>query len=411
MNSAEVLAHQVMHRIDELSAISETPGILTRRYLTAEHRRANELVGHWMSGAGMDTWQDAAGNIVGRYNSAQGNAPALIIGSHLDTVVNAGKFDGILGVLCGVACVQALFQTGRRLTYPIEVIGFADEEGVRFGTTYLGSRAVTGQLDPSTFEQTDAAGISFRQALADFGLDADQIGQAARHADDVLAFLELHIEQGPVLEALGRPAGAVTAINGQTRLSVTITGEAGHAGTVPMGLRRDALAVAAEGVLAVERECDGKDDVVGTVGILRVTPGAINVIPGEANLTVDIRGKDDVVLRNVVAEVSRAVRKAAEQRNCFAQISVLHEAVSAPCAERMIKIIERAIAAAGFEPCRMPSGAGHDAAAMAELCDVGMIFLRSERGISHNPAERTSEEDVAVGIDILLKVLDEMEGY
>ncbi|MCS5608103.1 MAG: Zn-dependent hydrolase, partial [Alphaproteobacteria bacterium] len=356
-------------------------------------------------------WQDAAGNIIGRYDSAQGNAPALIIGSHLDTVVNAGKFDGILGVLCGVACVQALFQTGRRLTYPIEVIGFADEEGARFGTTYLGSRAVTGQLDPSLFEQTDAEGKSFRQALADFGLDADQIGQAARRPDNILAFLELHIEQGPVLEALGRPAGAVTAINGQTRLSVTITGEAGHAGTVPMGLRRDALAVAAEGVLAVERECDGNDDVVGTVGILRVTPGAINVIPGEANLTVDIRGKDDVVRRNVVAEVSRAVRKAAEQRNCFAQISVLHEAVSAPCAERMIKIIERAIAAAGFEPCRMPSGAGHDAAAMAELCDVGMIFLRSERGISHNPAERTSEEDVAVGIDILLKVLDEMEGY
>ena len=411
MNSAEVLARQVMHRIDELSAISETPGILTRRYLTAEHRRANELVGHWMSGAGMDTWQDAAGNIIGRYDSAQGNAPALIIGSHLDTVVNAGKFDGILGVLCGVACVQALFQTGRRLTYPIEVIGFADEEGVRFGTTYLGSRAVTGQLDPSLFEQTDAAGISFRQALIDFGLEADQIGQAARHADDVLAFLELHIEQGPVLEALGRPAGAVTAINGQTRLSVTITGEAGHAGTVPMGLRRDALAVAAEGVLAVERECDGNDDVVGTVGILRVTPGAINVIPGEANLTVDIRGKDDVVRRNVVAEVSRAVRKAAEQRNCFAQISVLHEAVSAPCAERMIKIIERAIATVGFEPCRMPSGAGHDAAAMAELCDVGMVFLRSERGISHNPAERTSEEDVTAGINIMMKVLDEMEGY
>ena len=411
MNSAEVLARQVMHRIDELSAISETPGILTRRYLTAEHRRANELVGHWMSGAGMDTWQDAAGNIIGRYDSAQGNAPALIIGSHLDTVVNAGKFDGILGVLCGVACVQALFQTGRRLTYPIEVIGFADEEGARFGTTYLGSRAVTGQLDSSTFKQTDAAGISFRQALADFGLDADQIGQAARHADDVLAFLELHIEQGPVLEALGRPAGAVTAINGQTRLSVTITGEAGHAGTVPMGLRRDALAVAAEGVLAVERECDENDDVVGTVGILRVTPGAINVIPGEVTFTVDIRGKDDVDRRNVVAEVSRAVREAAEQRNCFAQISVLQEAVSAPCAERMIKIIERAIATVGFEPCRMPSGAGHDAAAMAEFCDVGMIFLRSERGVSHNPAERTSEEDVTAGINIMMKVLDEMEGY
>jgi len=411
MNSAEVLARQVMHRIDELSAISEMPGILTRRYLTAEHRRANELVGHWMSGAGMDTWQDAAGNIIGRYDSAQGNGPALIIGSHLDTVVNAGKFDGILGVLCGVACVQALFQTGRRLTYPIEVIGFADEEGVRFGTTYLGSRAVTGQLDPSTFEQTDEAGISFRQALADFGLDAGKIGRAARHADDVLAFLELHIEQGPVLEVLGRPAGAVTAINGQTRLSVTITGEAGHAGTVPMSLRRDALAVAADGVLAVERECDENDDVVGTVGILRVTPGAINVIPGEVTFTVDIRGKDDVDRRNVVAEVSRAVREAAEQRNCFAQISVLHEAVSAPCAERMIKIIERAIATVGFEPCRMPSGAGHDAAAMAELCDVGMVFLRSERGISHNPAERTSEEDVTAGINIMMKVLDEMEGY
>ena len=223
--------------------------------------------------------------------------------------------------------------------------------------------------------------------------------------------MELHIEQGPVLEALGRPAGAVTAINGQTRLSVTITGEAGHAGTVPMGLRRDALAVAAEGVLAVERECDENDDVVGTVGILRVTPGAINVIPGEVTFTVDIRGKDDVDRRNVVAEVSRAVREAAEQRNCFTQISVLHEAVSAPCVERMIKIIERAIATVGFEPCRMPSGAGHDAAAMAEFCDVGMIFLRSERGVSHNPAERTSEEDVTAGINIMMKVLDEMEGY
>ena len=411
MNSAEVLARQVKLRIDELSAISETPGILTRRYLTAEHRRANELVGHWMSGAGMDTWQDAAGNVIGRYDGAQGNAPALIIGSHLDTVVNAGKFDGMLGVLCGVACIQALFQTGRRLSYPIEVIGFADEEGARFGTTYLGSRAVTGQLDPSTFEQTDAAGISLRQALADFGLDADRICQAARRPDDILAFLELHIEQGPVLEVLGRPAGAVTAINGQTRLSVTITGEAGHAGTVPMSLRRDALAVAAEGVLAVERECDENDDVVGTVGILRVTPGAINVIPGDVTFTVDIRGKDDVDRRNVVAEVSQAVREAAEKRNCIAQFSAIHEAISAPCSERMIEIIERAIAAVGFKPGRMPSGAGHDAAAMAELCDVGMIFLRSEGGISHNPAERTSQEDIAIGINIMMKVLDEMEGY
>ena len=410
MNSVEPLATEVMARIDELAAISETPGQLTRRYLTAEHRQVNAVVGQWMVAAGMTVHQDAAGNIVGRYEGVPGDGPALIMGSHLDTVVNAGKFDGMLGVLCAIACVQALSQQGRRMTFPIEVIGFADEEGVRFGTTYLGSRAIAGNLDPQTLDRTDNDGISFRQAMTEFGLDAATIGAAARQAGEVMAFLELHIEQGPVLEALDLPAGAVTAINGQTRLSVAITGEAGHAGTVPMTLRRDALAVAAEGVLAVETICGEGDDVVGTVGIIQASPGAINVIPGDVTFTVDVRARDDPARRDAVAAVIRAIRAAAERRGCIAQITVLHRAASAPCSENMTAVIERAIADVGITPTRMPSGAGHDAAAMAELCDVGMIFLRSDGGISHNPAERTSREDIAAGIKVMLAVLDQLEG-
>ena len=410
MNSVEPLATEVIARIGELAAISETPGQLTRRYLTAEHRQANAVVGQWMVAAGMTVHQDAAGNIVGRYEGVPGDGPALIMGSHLDTVVNAGKFDGMLGVLCAIACVQALSQQGRRMTFPIEVIGFADEEGVRFGTTYLGSRAIAGNLDPQTLDRTDNDGISFRQAMTEFGLDAATIGAAARQAGEVMAFLELHIEQGPVLEALDLPAGAVTAINGQTRLSVAITGEAGHAGTVPMTLRRDALAVAAEGILAVETICGEGDDVVGTVGIIQASPGAINVIPGDVTFTVDVRARDDPARRDAVAAVIRAIRAAAERRGCIAQITFLHRAASAPCSENMTAVIEQAIADVGITPTRMPSGAGHDAAAMAELCDVGMIFLRSDGGISHNPAERTSREDIAAGIKVMLAVLDQLEG-
>ncbi len=409
MNSAEALACEVMQRIDKLAAVSEDADILTRRYLTDEHRRVNRLVGEWMAAAGMESRQDAAGNIVGRYEGSQPGSPALLIGSHLDTVVNAGKFDGMLGVLCGIACVQALSRTGKRKSYPIEVIGFGDEEGVRFGTTYLGSRALAGKLDPETLERTDGDEVSFRQALSDFGLDAEQIGQAARGPEDVKAFLELHIEQGPVLESLGLPAGIVTAINGQTRLSVVVTGEAGHAGTVPMTLRKDALTVAAQGVLAVEEICAGMEDVVGTVGIMRTAPGAINVIPGEVNFTVDVRAREDASRRDAVAAIIRAIRAAADKRGAEARINVFHEATSAPCAPNMMDAIERAVTACGIQPVRMTSGAGHDAAAMTELCDVGMIFLRSDGGVSHNPAERTSETDIAAGIRIMLAVLDELE--
>ncbi|MFP6749213.1 MAG: allantoate amidohydrolase [Alphaproteobacteria bacterium] len=410
MNSPEALARQVMARIDELAAISETPGALTRRYLTDEHRRANELVAGWMTAAGMAAHQDAAGNMVGRYQAARGSGPALLMGSHLDTVVNAGKFDGMLGVLCAIACVQALSRAGRRLSYPIEVIAFADEEGVRFGTTYLGSRAITGKLDCTAFERRDADGISFRRALSEFGLDAENIGQAAYAGREVKAFLELHIEQGPVLDEMHRPAGIVTAINGQTRLSVVIAGQAGHAGTVPMALRRDALAAAAEGVLAVESICAGMEDVVGTVGILRTTPGAINVIPGEVSFTVDVRAKEDGARRDAVARVIRAIRAAAEKRQAEAKVTVFHEATSAPCSPGMMDAIERAMVGLGIEPVRLPSGAGHDAAAMSALCDVGMIFLRSDGGISHDPAERTTEADVAIGIKVMLAVLDQLEG-
>lgn len=405
----EPVAAEVMRRIDVLAEVSETTGALTRRYLTPEHRRANDLVARWMAEAGMTARQDQAGNIIGRYDGIDDAAPCLMIGSHLDTVVNAGRFDGMLGVLSGIACVQILADTGRRMRYPIEVVGFADEEGVRFGTTYLGSQAIAGTLDPAKLSYRDAGGVSFRQALIDFGLDPDRIGEAARDWAKVRAFLELHIEQGPVLEALGRPVGVVTAINGQTRLAVTLSGEAGHAGTVPMSMRRDAMAAAAESVLAVETICGRQDGLVGTVGVLEIADAAINVVPGKVDFTVDLRAPGDAARASAVAAVTQAIQNAGQKRQVEARVSVIHEAASTACSQKMITVIEKAIAATGITPTQIPSGAGHDAAAMAGMCDVGMIFLRCDGGISHNPAERASQADVAAGIAVILRVLDALE--
>jgi allantoate deiminase len=396
----------IMARIGDLAVLSESPGGLTRRYLTTEHRQANELVGGWMRDAGMNVHQDAIGNIVGRYEGVSESLPALIIGSHLDTVVMAGRYDGMLGVLTGIACVQSLCERGIRLPFAVEVVGFADEEGARFQSTYLGSRALAGTFDTTLLERRDGDGTSMAEALRAFGLDPGRIGDAARKPEDVAAYLELHIEQGPVLESEGLAVGVVTAIAGATRLVVTVAGVAGHAGTVPMALRQDALMAASECVLAVEKVAAARSNGVGTVGRMRVEPGATNVIPGKVTFSVDLRAAEDEPRKAAVAELDSRLREIAARRSVDVSVETVHEAASVTCAPRIVEQIDQAIEEQGERVFRLPSGAGHDAAAMADITDVGMIFLRCKGGISHNPDESITQDDASVGTSLLLKIIE-----
>ena len=397
---------EIMARADALAAISEDAGALTRRYLTPEHRRAVDLVGDWMKAAGMTVHFDAVGNVIGRYEGDAPDLPALVMGSHLDTVVDAGKYDGMLGVVTPISCIADLNSRARRLHFALEVIGFADEEGVRFQSTLLGSRAVAGTFDHSLLDRPDSDGTTLAEAMTGFGLDPARIGEAAHDRDQVLAYVELHIEQGPVLEAEGVAVGEVTAIAGATRQIVTITGMAGHAGTVPMAMRQDALAAAAEAVLAVEDVCRGEPGLVGTVGRLEPAPGAINVIPGLATFSLDIRAGEDAVRAAAVSEVRRRMEAACARRGVEIAIETVHDAGSATAAPWLARQIGAAITAEGVELIRLPSGAGHDAAAMTELTDMAMIFVRCPAGISHNPAESITLADADAGARVLLRVIE-----
>ncbi len=410
MTTTGALGAEIMARIDDLAALSESPDHLTRRYLTPQHRQANDLVGQWMGEAGMAVRQDAVGNIVGRYEGVSEGLAAIIIGSHLDTVVMAGKFDGMLGVVTGIACVGELNRQGRRLPFAVEVVGFGDEEGVRFRSTYLGSRALTGNFEQALLARRDADGISLAEAMTAFGLDPSRIGEAARQAEDVLAYLELHIEQGPVLESKDLPVGVVTTIAGATRLDVTLSGEAGHAGTVPMTLRRDALTAAAECVLAVERVCRESPGLVGTVGQITAEPGASNVIPGSVRFTVDLRAAEDSRRASALDKLMVSLEDAAKRRSIAVEIETVHSAASVPCDAKFSEIVASAIDRGGWRVQHLPSGAGHDAAAMADLTPVGMVFVRCEGGISHNPAENITAADAEAGARVLLQVLNDFPG-
>ncbi len=395
-----------MERCDELARHSELPGGLTRVFLSREQAAANELVLGWMREAGMSAKLDAIGNVVGCFEGAQPGLPCLILGSHLDTVRDAGKYDGMLGVVSAIECVADLAARGKRLSFAIEVIGFADEEGVRFGSTLLGSRAVAGTFKREVLDSVDANGISMRAAMREAGLDPEQIAQAAHRREDVLAYAELHIEQGPVLEAGGLPVGVVTAINGATRLAVEVEGFAGHAGTVPMSLRRDALAAAAECVLAIERRCSSVADLVGTVGKLETLPGAVNVIPGKVCFTIDVRAPRDPERLAAVTEVVAEMQAIGQRRSVTIKATKIHEGGVAACAPWLMEQIGAAIAAEGIALRMLPSGAGHDGMAMIELCDVGMLFVRCKKGISHNPAEAITAEDAETGARVLLRFVE-----
>ena len=400
---ADSRARLLMARCDELARCTEVPGELTRTYATPALRDATELVAGWMAEAGMTTRTDTVGNLIGRYEAdpAVPRPRTFLIGGHLDSVRNAGRYDGPLGVLTGIAVVQRLHAEGRRLPFAVEVVGFADEEGVRFHTSYLGSRTLAGSLDPEALTQTDPDGVTLAEAMRTFGLDPDRLDEGRRDPGELLGFVEVHIEQGPVLERRGLPVGVVTGIAGASRVSVTFTGEAGHAGTVPMSLRRDALAAASEFILAVERIAGEADQLVGTVGQVAVRPGASNVIPGGADLTLDVRHPNDAVRMAAVGRMKEAMEAIGARRDIAARWTEVQGYPSVACdLDLMCRLID-AIADDGHEPLQLPSGAGHDAVPLSEITPVAMLFVRCRGGISHNPAESIEAEDARVAIRVL----------
>lgn len=392
-------AARVMARADELAAISETPDALTRVYLSPQHLEANQQAARWMTQAGMTVWQDSVGNICGRYEGEQEGAPAILLGSHLDTVRNAGRYDGMLGVLAAIEVVHGLHQQGRRLKQAIEIVGFCDEEGTRFGITLLGSRGITGTWPESWLAQTDADGVSVAQAMVLAGLDPARIHLAARRPEEIAAYLELHIEQGPCLEQEGLALGVVEAINGARRLNCRFTGEAGHAGTVPMSHRKDALAAAAEWMVRVEtltREQGGNR--VATVGTLRCAPGAVNVIPGDVTLTLDIRGPHDQPLDALLDTLLNEAQAIASRRQLRFSAEEFYRIAATACDSGLQQVLSEAVQAVQGRSLTLPSGAGHDAIAMAERWPSAMLFVRCKGGISHHPAESVTADDVALAI-------------
>ncbi len=405
----DTLGEQLDERFEALAAMTDKQGEFTRLYLTPAFRKACDQVAAWMEEAGMSAGIDAVGNVIGRYEGAGPDLPTLLLGSHIDTVRDAGRYDGTLGVLAAIACVQALNDAGKRLPFAIEVHVFGNEEGVRFPTILTGSRAVAGTLDPATLDAGDADGVSVREALRSIGCDPDGWPDVARKGDDLLGFLELHIEQGPVLEAEDLPLGIVTAINGACRYRVQVKGEAGHAGTVPMTLRRDALVAAAEMVLAVQRIAHSDERLVATVGQLEVTPGASNVISGEARFTIDLRAPEDSLRDRAAAELEDDLRAIAEQQNVDVGIERFYEASAATCSSELISALEAAVERNGIRPLKLPSGAGHDGQAIAALCPMSMLFLRCKDGISHNPAEAIDMDDAVIAVRVMLDFLTNLD--
>ncbi|ORJ47941.1 allantoate amidohydrolase [Kluyvera intermedia] len=395
-DDADRAARRVMERCDTLAEISETPGQLTRVYLSTEHLRANAQVAQWMQEAGMLTWQDAVGNICGRYEAANDGAQAVLLGSHLDTVRDAGRYDGMLGVLTAIEVVDWLHRQDLRGSQAIEIVGFADEEGTRFNITLLGSRGLTGTWPQGWLDCEDAQGVSVAQAMVNVGLDPTRIATAERAREDFSAYLELHIEQGPVLEQEDLPLGVVTAINGARRLTCRFSGEAGHAGTVPMSHRHDALTAAAQWIGFVEQKTrESGPELVATVGTLQCEPGAVNVIPGAVTLTLDIRSPNDALRETLLNALLDEAARIGQARGVAFSSDIFYTIAATPCDTRLRNVLAGAVEAVQGRVLLLPSGAGHDAIAIAERWPSAMLFVRCDRGISHHPAESVQQQDVA----------------
>ncbi|MYN28144.1 allantoate amidohydrolase [Duganella levis] len=396
----------IMQWSEDLAAWSDDENALTCAYMTSAHRQTAAQLLDWMREAGMDAHIDAVGNVAGIYRSDAPNARTLITGSHYDTVRNGGKYDGRLGILLPIAIVRHLHQRGEKLPFNLEVIGFAEEEGVRFKSTFLGSTAITGRFDLSLLDQTDTDGVSMRDALLAAGHDVARIPAIARNPADLLGFVEVHIEQGPVLLERDLALGVVTAIAGSSRYLLDLTGLASHAGTTPMNMRKDAAAAAAEIVLLVEQRCAQAPSLVGTVGQLQVPNGSVNVIPGACKLSLDIRAADDAVRLAAVKDVMDGIAAICARRQIEFTLQPLLNASAAPCAPRLMQQFGDAIERAGLPRFDLLSGAGHDAMAMAAITDVAMLFTRcGNGGISHNPLETMTADDADIAARVLLDFL------
>ena len=398
-------ARDVIGRCRLLAGFSEEAGCTTRTFLSPPMRDVHADLTRWMTEIGMTVRVDAAGNLRGLYPGSSSHAPRLFIGSHLDTVPRAGAFDGVLGVVLGIALVQRVH--GHRFPFAIEVVGFSDEEGVRFGVPFIGSRALAGTVDEALLARRDADGRSVADAIGDYGLDPRGIADAAADAS-AIGYLEFHIEQGPILETLGVSLGIVDVIVGQTRVEATFTGAAGHAGTTPMSTRRDALAGASEWIGAVERQAHATPGLKATVGRIGATPNAGNVIAGRCVATLDVRHHDDAVRAAATDRLAALARDIAARRRLDLAWTPQLDQAAVAMDGTLVATLERAVTRAGAPVHHLGSGAGHDAMIVAARMPAAMVFLRSPGGISHHPDESVLEEDVAAALDVGRHVLDEL---
>ena len=405
--SATVLGARAFAALAGLNRFSDEPGKLTRLYLSPAHRQAAEWVKGAMEVAGLTAFIDAAGSVQGRREGTAAGAPAVLIGSHIDTVKDGGRFDGNLGVVAGILAAQALRDAGISLPFPLEVVAFGDEENVRFPTHLSTSEALAGRYDPAWLDARDAEGVKLSDALVAFGGNPAGSPALARKPGSIRAYLELHIEQGPVLEAENEPVGIVTTINAQSRARVRVIGEAGHAGTVPMALRKDALTAAAEMALALEEIAGHHELAVGTVGVFRPGPGATNVVPSMAEFTIDFRAPRNETLAAMDAAIRTRFGEIAARRGVGLEITPYARAEAVPMDADLQDAFATGISRTGSNLAarRLPSGAGHDAMAVAAIAPAAMLFVRNEKGISHSPLENMTEADAGIAIRVLLETI------
>ena len=392
-------AELIMDRCEQLATISSQPDRLERVHLSPEHRAANDLVAEWMREAGLSTWQDPAGNQCGRLEGAEPGLPALLIGSHIDTVPDAGRYDGMLGVLLAIQVATRIRESGIRLPFALEVVAFSDEEGTRFGMALLGSRALAGTWDDAWWSLHDKDGITLAEAFQDFGLDPARLPGAFRRPENYVGYLETHIEQGPILDDADRRLAVVTSIAGARRYSIEVTGKAGHAGGTPYDRRRDALVGASELVVEIER-ISKRRGVIGTVGKLQAFPGGVNVIPGRVELSLDLRAEFDDERDAALEEIWATAEELCARRGLRLATTEIYRADAVPCDPRLMRAIGAGIRSTGdAEPLTFWSRAGHDGMAVVALTPIAMLFLRCRGGVSHHPDEHVRTSDVAAALD------------
>ncbi|WP_076592731.1 allantoate amidohydrolase [Herminiimonas arsenitoxidans] len=404
------IGHEIMERLHLLAQYTEQDGMMTRTYLTPAHRGAAGQIAAWMRDAGMTVRRDAVGNVIGRYEGHNADASVLMTGSHFDTVRNGGIYDGLLGILLPISCIANWHKQGLRFPFPIEVAAFSEEEGVRFKAPMLGSRAIAGTFQQSVLDHVDELGITMRDAMKAADFNPLQISAAAAPRDSIAAFVEVHIEQGPVLLNENLALGVVTAIAGATRYMLELEGIAGHAGTVPMHMRHDAAMAAAEFALFVEQRCSHTPELVGTIGQWTVPNGATNVIPGRVVLSLDVRAGDDAQRLSATADITTELERICTRRGVRSTLKKTYETSSAVCADWLQQGWHASLERNGCTMRSLPSGAGHDAMAIASVAPIAMLFVRcGNGGISHNPAETMAVEDATLASDVFMDFVEHFD--